>query len=126
MGDWSSDVCSSDLLTRAGAELILVPSALPQGPFAAFIATSVVPVRAFENQVFVVYADHVGSDGRFAYSGLSRALGPDGPSLAHAADNQPPLLFADIDPGAHHSSSNATRHLTNLCARTPTPPPQNP
>src|SRR3546814_17548022 len=59
-------------LARAGAELILVPTALPQGPFAAFIATSVVPVRAFENQVFVVYADHVGSDGRFAYAGLSQ------------------------------------------------------
>src|SRR3546814_13294505 len=42
-------------LARAGAELILVPTALPQGHFAAFIATSVVPVRAFENQVFVVY-----------------------------------------------------------------------
>src|SRR3546814_8546450 len=104
MGDWSSDVCSSDLLTRAGAELILVPSALPQGPFAAFIATSVVPVRAFENQVFVVYADHVGSDGRFAYAGLSRAIGPDGQSLAAAGDNQPALLFADIDPGASASS----------------------
>src|SRR3546814_16953420 len=88
MGDWSSDVCSSDLLTRAGAELILVPTALPQGPFAAFIATSVVPVRAFENQVFVVYADHVGSDGRFAYAGLSRAIGPDGQSLARSEERR--------------------------------------
>src|SRR3546814_4011426 len=88
----------------AGAELILVPTALPQGPFAAFIATSVVPVRAFENQVFVVYADHVGSDGRFAYAGLSRAIGPAGQSLAAAGDNQPALLFADLDPGAYASS----------------------
>src|SRR3546814_16550203 len=108
-------------LARAGAELILGPTALPQGPFAAFIATSVVPVRAFENQVFVVYADHVGSDGRFAYAGLSRAIGPDGQSLAAAGDNQPALLFADIDPGAYPSSRKANHHLSPTRARTPPP-----
>lgn len=101
-------------LAKAGAELVLVPTALPQGPFAAFIAGSVVPVRAFENQVFVVYANHAGRDANFAYAGLSRAVGPDGRSLAAAADDRPTLLFADLDPAAYEASRRANTYLADL------------
>ena len=101
-------------LARAGAELVLVPTALPQGPFAAFIATSVVPVRAFENQVFVAYANHAGRDDRFAYAGLSRVAGPDGASLTAASDDREVLLFADIDPGAYEASRHANTYLADL------------
>lgn len=101
-------------LAKAGADLILVPTALPQGPFAAFIATSVVPVRAFENQVFVVYANHAGKDAAFAYAGLSRAVGPDGRCLAAAADDRPALLFADLDPAAYEVSRRANTYLADL------------
>jgi predicted amidohydrolase len=101
-------------LTRAGAELVVVPTALPQGPFAAFIATRVVPVRAFENQVFVAYADHGGRDSRFAYAGLSRVAGPDGECLAAADDDAPALLFADIDASAYEASRSANSYLSDL------------
>ena len=56
-----------DLALR-GAKAIIVPTALPKSDGARFIAQNVVPVRAFENQLFVVYADHCGSDGTFAVS----------------------------------------------------------
>ncbi|MEQ8354363.1 MAG: carbon-nitrogen hydrolase family protein [Kiloniellaceae bacterium] len=101
-------------LAHAGAEVVLVPTALPQGPFGTFIATRVVPVRAFENQVFVVYADHAGADGRFRYAGLSRAVGPDGVCLAASDDNAPALLFADIDPAAYADSRKANAYLKDL------------
>lgn len=101
-------------LAKAGAELVVVPTALPQGPFAAFIATRVVPVRAFENQVFVAYANHAGRDERFAYAGLSSVAAPDGACLAAAADDRPALLFADIDPGAFAASRRANSYLADL------------
>ena len=101
-------------LARAGADLVLVPTALPQGPFAPFIATSVVPVRAFENQVFVVYANHGGRDENFAYAGLSRAVGPDGRCLAAAVDDKAALLFAEIEPAAFEASRRANTYLADL------------
>lgn len=101
-------------LAKVGAELILVPTALPQGPYAAFIATQVVPVRAFENQVFVVYANHAGRDANFAYAGLSCAAAPDGRRLAAATDDRPALLFAEINPGAYEDSRCANTYLADL------------
>lgn len=101
-------------LARAGAEAVLVPTALPQGPYAAFIATRVVPVRAFENQVFVVYANHAGRDANFAYAGLSCAVAPDGQRLAAATDDRAALLFADLDPHAYDASRRANTYLADL------------
>ena len=49
-------------LALAGAQAVLVPTALPAGDYAAFIARQMVPVRAFENQVFVAYVNHCGAD----------------------------------------------------------------
>lgn len=103
-------------LARAGADVVLVPTALPTGPFARFIATQVVPVRAFENQVFVVYADHGGGDAAFRYAGLSRAIGPDGQNLAASDTDAAELLFADIDPGAFDESRHANTYLADLRA----------
>jgi predicted amidohydrolase len=101
-------------LAGAGAELVLVPTALPAGPHAGFIARQLVPVRAFENQVFVVYANHAGADARFSYAGLSRAVAPDGGLLAVSENNEPALLFADIDPTAYDDSRQANSYLQDL------------
>ena len=65
-------------LALSGADLVLVPTALPASEHAAFIARSIIPVRAFENQVFVAYANHAGRDDAFAYAGLSGIAAPDG------------------------------------------------
>lgn len=84
-------------LALAGAELILVPTALPHDGYAPFISEKILPVRAFENQVFVAYADHAGSDGRFTYAGRSCIVAPDGSDLARAGPDEAELLVADID-----------------------------
>ena len=84
----------------AGADLVLVPTALPASDHAAFIARSIIPVRAFENQVFVAYANHAGRDDAFAYAGLSGIAAPDGSDLARASETGGSVLIADIDPAA--------------------------
>ena len=105
-----------DLASR-GAEAILAPTALPKSPGARFIAEHVVPVRAFENQVFVVYADHCGADTRFAYQGLSAIAAPDGSVLAHADETEPALLVADLDPDAYAASREQNPYLAEAVAR---------
>jgi predicted amidohydrolase len=87
-------------LAGAGAELVLVPTALPESGHAAFIAERIVPVRAFENGIAVVYANHAGSDGRVH---LRRAL-RHRPAGRHrrrprASAGWRHLIVADYDPG---------------------------
>jgi len=81
-------------LALAGAELIAVPTALIR-PF-DIVARTLVPARAFENQVYVAYAGMCGSEAGLGYCGLSCIVGPDGQDLARAGTG-PDLLLADID-----------------------------
>jgi predicted amidohydrolase len=100
-------------LATAGVDLVAVPTALPGSPHAGFIAGSVVPVRAFENQVHVAYADLCGEDGRFAYAGLSTIAAPDGGVLASAGRGEE-LIFAEIDPAAFDASRTENPYLGDL------------
>jgi predicted amidohydrolase len=81
-------------LALAGAELIAVPTALIR-PF-DIVARTLVPARAFENQVYVAYAGMCGNEAGLGYCGLSCIVGPNGQDLARAGTG-PALLFADID-----------------------------
>lgn len=85
-------------LALAGAELVAVPTALPDSGHALFIAEKIVPVRAFENQVAVAYANHAGGDGRFAYAGRSCIALPDGTDAARAGSHAAELILADYRP----------------------------
>lgn len=85
-------------LARAGADVVLVSTALPHTAAAPFIAHKVVPVRAHENHVFVAYADHHGFDGRFTHAGLSTIAAPDGSILATAPVEGDHVLVADLAP----------------------------
>ena len=66
----------------AGTDLLLVPTA-QMHPF-QFVAESVVPVRAFENQMYVAYVNRVGPEGEFEFVGLSCLAGPDGVARTRA------------------------------------------
>jgi len=101
-------------LARAGVDLIAVPTALPFGQDAAFIASTMLPVRAFENQVFIAYADNCGTDGRFAYQGMSTIVAPDGTALASAPVEGDALIVADVDPGAFAASRERNSYLRDL------------
>lgn len=101
-------------LAQVGCTLIAVPTALPQSDHAAFIARSMIPVRAFENQVFVAYANHCGTDERFAYAGLSTVAAPDGRVLAGAENVGEALLITDILPRAYTASAEENTYLRDL------------
>lgn len=100
-------------LAQAGVQLVLVPTALPAGTMNRIIPEKMIPVRAFENQLFVAYVDLCGADVRFAYAGLSTIAAPDGSVLAQAGADEA-LIFADIDPAAYGDSFAANTYLTDL------------
>jgi 5-aminopentanamidase len=101
-------------LALAGVQAVLVPTALPAGPHAHFIARQIVTVRAFENQVFVAYANHCGADERFSYAGLSTIAAPDGSIIAAAGEAQEALLVAEIEPGNYAASMKENTYLADL------------
>lgn len=59
----------------AGAHALLVPTAQMQ-PF-SFVADTVIPVRAWENQMYLAYVNHAGSERETTYVGRSSIVGPD-------------------------------------------------
>jgi predicted amidohydrolase len=97
-------------LALAGAELIAVPTALIQ-PF-DIVSRTLVPARAFENQIYVAYAGMCGREGNLGYCGLSCIVGPDGRDLARAG-TEPALLIADIDPSAITDGRRANPYLAD-------------
>ncbi|MCK8779484.1 carbon-nitrogen hydrolase family protein [Rhizobium sp. NTR19] len=101
-------------LAKGGADLVVVPTALPTGWSGQFIAEHMIQVRAFENQVFVAYINHCGSDELFAYAGLSRVAAPDGKLVAKAPADGETLIFADIDPSAYAQSRAENTYLADL------------
>ena len=104
-------------LALAGADLVVVPTALPKGSSGTFIANHMIQVRAFENQVFVAYINHCGADDNFTYAGLSRIAAPDGSLIASAPAEGEVLLFAEISPGDFAQSRAENTYLADLAAR---------
>jgi predicted amidohydrolase len=94
----------------AGTDLLLVPTAQLH-PF-EFVAESLVPVRAFENQMYVAYVNRVGQEGEFEFVGLSTLAGPDGTARARAGRAEE-LLLADVDPGLLAASREANPYLAD-------------
>jgi len=87
-------------LALAGADIILIPTAQME-PYDQ-VARHVIPARAYENQLYVAYANHSGADDGLSYIGLSSICGPDGAVLA-AAGRGAEMIFADTD-AAHHAA----------------------
>ncbi|WP_281156468.1 carbon-nitrogen hydrolase family protein [Streptomyces sp. HYC2] len=92
----------------AGTDLLVVPTALMH-PF-QFVAESLVPVRAFENQMYVAYVNRVGAEGEFEFVGLSTLAGPDGVARTRAGRSEE-LVLADADPAALAASREANPYL---------------
>ncbi len=101
-------------LAQAGAQAVLVPTALPASGHADLIARKMIPVRAFENQIFVAYVNFCGRDSRFAYAGLSSIAAPDGTMLAEAGESDEELLFADLIPADYAQSAAENTYLGDL------------
>lgn len=79
---------------QMGAELLLVPTAL--GLEWRIVADSLVPVRAYENGVFVAYCNFASPSSPTKFAGLSTVCGPDGQALLRAG-SAPGLFTVTID-----------------------------
>jgi len=77
-----------------GAALILVPTAL--GDQWAWVAQTMIPTRAYENGVYLAYANSAGQENGMSFLGQSFIGAPDGVELARA-DSRPGIIFADLD-----------------------------
>ncbi|MDZ7890514.1 MAG: carbon-nitrogen hydrolase family protein [Rhodoferax sp.] len=100
-------------LALAGADLIVVPTANMADY--DFVARSLVPVRAYENQVFVAYANFTGTEGGLRYGGLSVVAGPDGATLAQAGREET-LVIATLDEERLTAARLAAQHVRDLTA----------
>ncbi|WP_215451011.1 carbon-nitrogen hydrolase family protein [Streptomyces sp. ATCC 21386] len=92
----------------AGTDLLVVPTA-QMHPF-QFVAESMIPVRAFENQMYVAYVNRVGREGEFEFVGLSTLAGPDGVARTRAGRAED-LVLADVDPAFVAASREANPYL---------------
>lgn len=78
----------------AGADVLLIPTAQME-PYEQ-VAKFVIPARAYENQIYVAYANHSGRDDGLDYIGLSSICGPDGAVLAAAGKGEE-MIYAVAD-----------------------------
>ncbi|WP_295957684.1 carbon-nitrogen hydrolase family protein [Rhodoferax sp.] len=101
-------------LALQGADLIVVPTANMEG--FDFVAQHLVPTRAYENQLFVAYANFCGSEGDLVYNGLSCVAAPNGTGLVQAGRGAE-LLLADVTRAGLAAGRALNGHLA-LC-RTP-------
>ncbi|MFG3256368.1 carbon-nitrogen hydrolase family protein [Streptomyces sp. NPDC048172] len=94
----------------AGTDLLLVPTALMR-PYDT-VARTLVPARAVESQLYVAYANRVGPEGDFDFTGLSCLAAPDGTVPARAGTGEE-LLFADVDPALLRASRADSPYLAD-------------
>ncbi|MFE3327107.1 carbon-nitrogen hydrolase family protein [Streptomyces sp. NPDC059176] len=92
----------------AGTDLLLAPTALMH-PF-QFVAEKLVPVRAFENQMYIAYVNRAGREREFDFVGLSCLAGPDGVTRARAGHGEE-MVIADADPEALAASRAVNTYL---------------
>ncbi|NQU58481.1 MAG: carbon-nitrogen hydrolase family protein [Rhodospirillales bacterium] len=78
----------------AGAGIVLAPTALRAKW--DFVARKMIPTRAFENGLFLLYANHAGHEGDCEYLGGSVILAPDGRELALAGGAED-VISASLD-----------------------------
>jgi predicted amidohydrolase len=92
----------------SGTDLLVVPTA-QMHPY-ELVAETVVPVRAFESQLYVAYVNRCGTEGEFEFVGLSCLAGPDGVVRARAGGSEE-LLVAEADPAFLQASRTANPYL---------------
>lgn len=98
-------------LALAGAQLVLIPTALARGQVHETVPLVVVPSRALDNHVWVAYSNLVGRSTPQAsldFCGLSGIIGPDGVALQRLGDTV-------ADGTAASSSSAAETSAADLC-----------
>jgi 5-aminopentanamidase len=87
---------SARCLMLLGADLIVLPTNWPTG--ATITAERLIPARAMENHLYYAAVNRLGTERGFHFIGMSRILGCLGEFLAVSENDEPTILYADIDP----------------------------
>ncbi len=93
-----------------GAELVLVPTAL--GDAWSWVADTMIPTRAYENGVYLAYANSAGVENGMRFLGSSVIAGPDGREEARAGA-EPTILYAQLDPQRVRDAQARLPYLTD-------------
>ena len=75
-----------------------------------------IPTRAFENGLFLAYANYAGSAFGLDYLGESRIVGPDGRDLA-CAGTEETLISARLDLSRIAAARSRLPYLSDLAGR---------
>lgn len=94
-----------------GAQLVLVPTAL--GAQWGVVAQKVMPTRAFENGVYVAYANQSGNEGDITYFGGSCIIAPNGDEDARAGE-QEEILISSLSASKVIAAQNRLPYLSDL------------
>ena len=94
-----------------GAELILVPTAL--GDRWSWVSLRMIPTRAYENGVFLAYANSAGTENEMEFLGQSFVAAPDGEELARAG-KLPELIYATIEHQRVAAAQSRLPYLTDV------------
>lgn len=73
-------------VAQAGADIVLVPTAL--GAQWGVVSETIIPARAFENGLYVCYANSCGQENGMDFYGGSCVIAPDGTALARAGHSE--------------------------------------
>ena len=87
---------SARCLMLRGADLVILPTNWPTGAMGT--AKYLVSARALENHIYYAAVNRTGSERGFSFIGRSRIVDVRGEPLAASEDEQPVVLYAEIDP----------------------------
>jgi len=100
-------------LAQAGMKLLLNPTALAQE--FAIVSEKMVPTRAFENGIFIAYADRCGAEAGKRYAGGSCIVAPDGGDLARSRGGEG-VIRALLEPSRYAHLEQRLPYLRDLAA----------
>lgn len=96
---------------KSGAGILLVPAAAERD--APGIALKMLPTRAMENGIYVLWANHSAAPDGPSMGGTSTIVGPDGQNI-QVAGHGPQLLVADVDGARQQALRKAAPYLLRL------------
>jgi 5-aminopentanamidase len=87
---------SARVLMLLGADLVVLPTNWPPGALST--VKYLVQARALENHMYYACCNRAGEERGFTFIGRSRIINVNGDLLAASEDEQPAMLYAEIDP----------------------------
>lgn len=93
-----------------GADVVLVPTAL--GAQWGWVAHTMIPCRAYENGVYLAYANSAGSQNGMDFLGASVIAAPGGTEAARARF-EPEVIIAELDPEQVRQAQARLPYLTD-------------